>query len=71
MKLEQVSPGYYVVVRDEDERREAYSLTEQQLKELLAPIRSRVVAEEIATKYRQATQRPQSGDSSKRVRVGA
>jgi len=55
MKIEQISPGYYVVVRSEDERRKAYELSEQRLRELLAPIKSRAVAEAIAERYHEAT----------------
>lgn len=56
MKIERLAPGYYAVNRSDQEKREAYSLTREQVKELLAPMRSRLVADEIAQRYWQVKQ---------------
>ena len=55
-KLERIAPGYYMVVETDEERRKVYSLSPDQVKNLLAPIKSRAIAEEIARKYEQARQ---------------
>ena len=55
-KLERIAPGYYMVVESDEERRKAYSLSPDQVKELLAPIKSRAIADEIARKYELAKQ---------------
>lgn len=57
--LKRIAPGYYVVERSDEERRQAYSLTPHQVKDLLAPVKSRAIAEEITRRYERAT-RPSS-----------
>lgn len=54
-KLKQIAPGYFVDERSEKERRASSTLTAEQVKELLAPIKSRAIADEIARRYEQAT----------------
>jgi hypothetical protein len=54
--IEQIAPGYYVVRRSEAEWRRLAAQTDAKLPELLAPIRSRKIAEEIERKYREAYQ---------------
>lgn len=53
--LKPIAPGYYVVERSVSEREKAEVLTREQVKDLLTPVRSRAVAEEIARRYEDAT----------------
>ena len=62
--LERLAPGYYRVNKSEQERRRDYSLTPSQVAELLAPVRSRPVADEIARKYRESEERSQRAEAA-------
>lgn len=54
--LKRIAPGYYVVERSDEEQRRATVLTPCQVKELLAPVKSRAIAEEITRRYERAKQ---------------
>ena len=51
---QQLAPGYYVVRRTDEQRREDYTITEEQLRAMLARIPSRVIAREVERRYREA-----------------
>jgi len=51
---QRLGPGYYKVERSPQQKRRDYSLTDAEVKDLLAPISSRSVADEIAKKYHKA-----------------
>ena len=54
-----LAPGYYVVDRNEAQRREDYKITEAQLRAMLARIPSQAVAEEVERRYREALRQAQ------------